>query len=246
MEWALKQDIFTAIIGPMGNCDIDLFATRKKCKLEKYVSYVPDKRSCAVNAFSISWKQYTNYAFPPLSIIRRVIQKLCEHLAEMILVALIFPSQPWFRQMLKQVSGPYFLLPKTNNILYIPGTEKKHRLTTMRLGAFQLSGNAVLVQDYQKTLQISSCSHGDLPQKILKTKKAEEAISGHFAGANLHSENEEFRRTLLPFIAYSNPNDKYILPERALLTMNFDTSIIKVGRKMGKLWAFKTFSMANI
>ena len=87
MEWALKQDIFTAIIGRMGNCDRDLFATRKNCKLEKYVSYVPDKRSCAVNEFSISWKQYTNYAFPPLSIIRQVIQKLCEHLAEMILVA---------------------------------------------------------------------------------------------------------------------------------------------------------------
>ena len=28
--------------------------------------------------------------------------------------------------------------------------------------------------------------------------------------------------------------------------MNFDTSIIKIGRKMGKLWAFKEFNMANI
>ena len=165
MEWGLKQDIFTAIIGRMGFCDIDLFATRKNCKLEKYVSYLPDKRSCAVNAFSISWKQYTNDAFPPFSIIGRVIQKLCEDLAEMILVAPIFPSQPWFPQMLKQVSGPCFVLPKTNNILYLPGTENKHRLTTMRLGAFRLSGNALSVQDYQKTLQTSSCSHGDLPQE---------------------------------------------------------------------------------
>ena len=165
MEWALKQDIFSAIISRMATCDIDLFATRKNCKLEKYVSYLPDKRSCAVNAFSISWKHYTNYAFPPFSIIGRVIQKLCEDLAEMILVAPIFPSQPWFPQMLKQVSGPCFVLPKTNNILYLPGTEKKHRLTTMRLGAFRLSGNALLVQDYQKTLQTSSCSHGDLPQE---------------------------------------------------------------------------------
>ena len=44
---------------------------------------------------------------------------------------------------------------------------------------------------------------GVLPRKILKTKKAEEAISGHFAGAILPSENEEFRRTLLPFIVCS-------------------------------------------
>ena len=44
----------------------------------------------------------------------------------------------------------------------------------------------------------------------------------------------------------SNPNNKYVLSERALWTMNFDTSIIKIGWKMGKLWAFKKFNMANI
>ena len=33
----------------------------------------------------------------------------------------------------------------------------------------------------------------------------------------------------------SNPNDKYVLSERAMQTMNFDTSIIKIGWKMGKL-----------
>ena len=36
---------------------------------------------------------------------------------------------------------------------------------------------------------------GSSPQKILKTKKVEEAISGHFSGAILHSENEEFQST---------------------------------------------------
>ena len=44
----------------------------------------------------------------------------------------------------------------------------------------------------------------------------------------------------------SNPNDKYTLSERALWTMNFDTSIIKIGWKVGKLWVFKEFNMANI
>ena len=41
------------------------------------------------------------------------------------------------------------------------------------------------------------------PWKILKTKKAEEAISGHFAGAILPSENEELQKTMLPFIVCS-------------------------------------------
>ena len=44
----------------------------------------------------------------------------------------------------------------------------------------------------------------------------------------------------------SNPNDKYVLSERALWAMNFDTSIIKIGWNMGKLWAFKEINMATI
>ena len=44
----------------------------------------------------------------------------------------------------------------------------------------------------------------------------------------------------------SSPNDKYVLSERALWTMNFDTSNIKIGWKMGMLWAYKEFNMANI
>ena len=32
----------------------------------------------------------------------------------------------------------------------------------------------------------------------------------------------------------SNPNDKYVLSERALWTMNFYTNIVKIGWKMGK------------
>ena len=42
-----------------------------------------------------------------------------------------------------------------------------------------------------------------LSRKILKTKKAGEAISGHFVGAILPSVNEEFQRMLLPFILYA-------------------------------------------
>ena len=44
----------------------------------------------------------------------------------------------------------------------------------------------------------------------------------------------------------SNPNDKYVISEKAPWTMKFNTSIIKISWKMGKLFAFKEFNMANI
>ena len=65
--------------------------------------------------------------------------------------------------------------------------------------------------------------------------------------------NTELSQMLLPSSQFlhnrynikrdNNPNDKHALLERALLTTNFDTSIIKIGWKMGKLCAF---NMANI
>ena len=61
---------------------------------------------------------------------------------------------------------------------------------------------------------------------------------------NLLEESDLDQRCLLK--GDSNPNDKYVLSERAVWTMNFDTIIIKIGLKMGKLWAFKEFNMANI
>ena len=44
---------------------------------------------------------------------------------------------------------------------------------------------------------------GVLPRKILETKKAGEAISGHYVEAILPTVNEEFQRMLLPFILYA-------------------------------------------
>ena len=52
--------------------------------------------------------------------------------------------------------------------------------------------------------------------------------------------------TIIIFKEDSNPNDKYDLSERAPWTMNFNTSIINIGWKMGKLWAFQEINMANI
>ena len=127
-----------------------------------FISYVPEKDALAVNAFSVMWKYTLHYAFPPFSIIGRVIQKMCQDKAEMILVAPLFPSQPWFPTLLRQISGQSYVLPKSEKVLYLPGTPKQHKLKKMRLGAFRLSGNASSVLAYQGKLQTSSCSHGDL------------------------------------------------------------------------------------
>ena len=51
---------------------------------------------------------------------------------------------------------------------------------------------------------------GVFPRKILNTKKAGEAISGHFVRTILPSVNEQFQRVLFPFIVGSFLNIKGI------------------------------------
>lgn len=161
MEWSLQQDIFDQLQRKMGVCEIDLFASVKNFKIAKYAAYMPDNNAYAINAFSVNWNETFNYAFPPFSQLCRLVQKLCEDSAEMILIAPLFPTQPWFPRILQQVCGQSYILPKTSKILHLTGSQKKHRLTSMRMAAFRLSGSLSSVQDYQGTLQTSSCIPGD-------------------------------------------------------------------------------------
>ena len=55
-----------------------------------------------------------------------------------------------------------------------------------------------------------------------------------------------FIEAFIKVFSKSNPNYKYVLSERGLWTMIFDTSTIKIGWEMGKIWAFKKFNMANM
>ena len=53
---------------------IDMSASRINKQLSCYISYRPDAEAYAVDAFLVSWKGFYFYAFPPFSLIPRVLQ----------------------------------------------------------------------------------------------------------------------------------------------------------------------------
>lgn len=162
MEWSLCDNIFQKLQDQFGHFLMDLFASAENHKLKSYVSYLPDKNACAVNAYSLQWKRL-NYAFPPFSLLGPVIKKVYEDEAELVLVAPIFTSQTWFPRLLQLISAQSYILPKVEDILYLPRRNKTHPLTSMRMGAFRISGNSSQVQDFQKMLPASLWRHGDIP-----------------------------------------------------------------------------------
>ena len=74
----------------MGICSIDLFASAQNHKLPVYCSYVPNNKALAINAFSLTWNNGLNFAFPPFICLAQTIQRVVKDKAELILVDLCF------------------------------------------------------------------------------------------------------------------------------------------------------------
>jgi len=80
--------------------DIDLFATRLNFKTRRYVFWFPDPSAFSVDAFSLSWKDFKPYIFPPFSLIGRIIHKLkLEEVLDAIVTAPLWPTAHWYPQL---------------------------------------------------------------------------------------------------------------------------------------------------
>ena len=111
-EWSLHPEIVKRIFIFWGMPEVDMFATLSNSHLPRFMSPVPEPRALAVDALSQDWQGRSMYMFPPFPLLSKVVQKLrSTQVAEVILVAPWWPSQPWFPQLLCLcVEHPLFLL----------------------------------------------------------------------------------------------------------------------------------------
>ncbi|XP_069102164.1 uncharacterized protein [Argopecten irradians] len=165
MEWSLDTSIFERICVQFDTPCIDLFATRVNAKVDTYISYLPDPTAVAIDAFTISWSQYNVcYAFPPFSVLGRVLQKMEEEQTDLILVAPLWTTQPWFPTLLHLLVDTPVLLPNRRPILHLANNpSKRHPIRTLRLTACRLSGITSKREEFQRQLQRSSWQLGEIP-----------------------------------------------------------------------------------
>ncbi|XP_062570047.1 uncharacterized protein LOC134232103, partial [Saccostrea cucullata] len=166
MEWMLDPEIFDEITRLYGNCDIDLFASRYNRQISPYVSYAPDRHAIAIDAFTISWSELKCYIFCPFCILSRVLQKILIENVEAVIVAPIWPTQPWFPKLLQLITANSYLLPNNQQLLRLPNNpDKLHPIPKMRLGVFRVSGNRSRTEAYRRTLSTYSSPRGGNPQR---------------------------------------------------------------------------------
>ena len=84
-------------------------------------------------------RDINGFAFPPFSIIGRVIKKVEEEGGLITAVVPRWSTKLWYPRLLEMTRGEPLLLPKDS--LYLPQTPRlKHPLQSMRLIACQLEG----------------------------------------------------------------------------------------------------------
>ena len=144
-----------------GSPRVDLFATRINDQLPVYVSWRPDPGACATDAFSISWANEFWYAFPPFSLVGRVLQKLVVDQATMMVIVPIWPTRTWFSRALRLVVETPRILPR--DCLGLPQDPSLvHPLADkLRLVALILSGDPSMISAFRQRLRPFSSPLGD-------------------------------------------------------------------------------------
>ena len=119
-EWSLCPQVTRQLWRLWGQPHIDLFATADNAKLPLYASPLPDPSAWAIDALSFSWSQMSLYAFPPIPLLRQVLEKVLHEPCQMILIAPAWPTQSWFPLLLRLSIDHPRLLPPHRHLLKQP------------------------------------------------------------------------------------------------------------------------------
>lgn len=91
-EYSLSNYAFNRLCNKFGYPEVDLFASRINAKCDSYVSWKKDPGSFAIDAFTLDWRKFFFYAFPPFSLIPKVLKKIENDNARGLLIVPYWPS----------------------------------------------------------------------------------------------------------------------------------------------------------
>lgn len=129
-EWELANFAFRELIQKFGNPTIDLFASRTNRKCDRYCSWDRDPEALSINSLTINWKGEFWYAFPPFSLIARLLKKVREEGSTGILVVPYWTGQPWFPEFKRLLISNLIHWQPSNNLLLSPCRKMVHPMAS--------------------------------------------------------------------------------------------------------------------
>ena len=154
-EWSLQETVAHKIWVRYGRPEVDLFAAPDNHKLRTFCALTPHPRAWRVDAFTCNWRDLVAYAFPPPALIARILRKVqADGCTSLLLVAPLWPSQPWFPVLLRLLVGQPRTLPVRQDLLTIPGSGRQHHCPSLlHLTVWPLSANPYLQRAFRQRLQ---------------------------------------------------------------------------------------------
>lgn len=113
-EFELDDCAFQKIVKVFGQPEIDLFASRAIAKCRRYVSWRKDPGSIA---FTLEWKRFLFYAFPPFSVILKVLRKIEYEGSNGIVVVPYWEAQQWFPLFLSLLDAEPIIFQPNENLI---------------------------------------------------------------------------------------------------------------------------------
>ena len=139
-DWSLNQDVYQSL-RRRWPVQIDLFATSENRRCLIFFSPFRDPLAAGTDVFLQSRDGLQAYAFPPWSIIPRVLAKLRESRGtELTLVAPYWPQRPWFPDLLQLLLEPPVVLPEHPDLLLLPRSRQLYQGLHRLQHAWRLSG----------------------------------------------------------------------------------------------------------
>jgi hypothetical protein len=131
-QWLVNQGPFAP--------QVDWFASRVNAQLNRFYVWKPDRAAEGVDAFDFFWGDVNGYIFPPFVLIPRILRKVIEDKAAVILVHPDWPGALWAPD-LKRWRTHFVNLPSSADLLRYPSNPGlRHPMKDLRLVASWLGG----------------------------------------------------------------------------------------------------------
>ena len=147
--------------------DLDRFASRLTAQLPQYFSWRPDPSALATDALLQDWEGLRAYANPPWNLLGRALAKVQREQVEVVLmIAPVWPTQPWYPSLLGLLIDYPRLIPQGENTLW--GTPQSPVPAVVpRLAVWPISSRDIAQRAFQQELENCSWCHGGQNQPSL-------------------------------------------------------------------------------
>lgn len=116
-EWALNRGVVDSLFKVFWRPHVDLFATADNCVVPTFCARNPHPLAWAVDALGLDWSGMQAYAYPPISLIPKVLEKVEGGPCRILLIAPLWPRQHWFPRLVSLVAAPPRVLPERADLL---------------------------------------------------------------------------------------------------------------------------------